>query len=143
MTPSTDSSVKKFIEDLHLPGLSHSLGSVSRVLAADLSDGHANVEIELGFPADSVLPDWQRHIAEALRDEIGATETDVKLTTSVTAHGVQRNLKPLSNVRNVIAVASAEDVIVQSTPKNIVSGTADELVQSHATRELVIAGATV
>ena len=115
MTPSTDSSVKKFIEDLQLPGLDRSIGNVGRVLEAGMAEGRATVEIELGFPADSVLADWRRHIADAICSEAGAEEAEVTLTTSITAHGVQRNLKPLPNVRNVIAVASGKGGVGKST----------------------------
>ena len=115
MTASTDSSVKKFIESLRLPGIDHPLGDIGRVTAANASDSPAQVSVELGFPADGVNERWREFIADAVKSETGASDVDVALTSAVTAHGVQPNLKPLADVRNVIAVSSGKGGVGKST----------------------------
>ena len=52
MTASTDSSLKKLVESLRLPGIDHPLSEVGRVTAAEVSDTSARVSVELGFPGE-------------------------------------------------------------------------------------------
>ena len=115
MTASTDSSLKKFLEALHLPGIDHPIGKVGRVTAAEVGESTTRVAVELGFPAEGVKALWQDFIADAVRSESGAGDVDVALTFAVTAHGVQPNLKPLPEVRNVIAVSSGKGGVGKST----------------------------
>ena len=100
--------MKKLVESLHLPGIDHPLAKVGRVTAAEVSDSTARVAVELGFPAEGVKARWREFIADAVKSETGAGEVDVALTFAVTAHGVQPNLKPLPEVRNIIAVSSGK-----------------------------------
>ncbi len=76
--------------------------------------GHVSVSIELGY----ALGERQPALAGALREALlqaGAASADVQLRSAVQTHAVQRGLKPLGNVRNVIAVASGKGGVGKST----------------------------
>jgi len=115
VTPSTESDVSKFLNSLELPGAGLTVADVGRVIDANLSDGRLEAQIELGFPAASRHEEYTAHIAGAARDELGVEDVNIVFSTRIVAHGVQRNLKPLDNVRNIIAVASGKGGVGKST----------------------------
>ncbi len=115
MTSSTDSDVNKFLRSIELPGIGRTIGSVGRVVVASRSDSRVSAKIELGFPAESRFDEFRAHIAAAVASKLGCDDVDIDLSTKIVAHGVQRNLKPLENVRNVIAIASGKGGVGKST----------------------------
>jgi ATP-binding protein involved in chromosome partitioning len=115
VTPSTDSDVGKFLESLQLPGIGRTLAEVGRVLGVDGSGAALTARIELGFPAASRHAEFAAALEKALAERTGATEVRVAVSTRIVAHGVQRNLKPLPEVSNIIAVASGKGGVGKST----------------------------
>jgi ATP-binding protein involved in chromosome partitioning len=115
VTPSTESDVSKFLNSIELPGIGRPISDVARVVELSQTDARIVAKIELGFPADSQLENYRAHIAAALTTASGVSNVEVGLSTRIVAHGVQRNLKPLPNVRNVIAIASGKGGVGKST----------------------------
>jgi ATP-binding protein involved in chromosome partitioning len=115
VTLSTESDVNKFLISMELPEIHHRLGDVGRISALEVSDSRISAKIELGYPAERAFADISAHIAAAIRSETGIENVNVELSTAIVAHGVQRNLKPLPNIRNVVAVASGKGGVGKST----------------------------
>ena len=115
MTPSTESNVNKFLKSIKLPGSGRTIGDIGRVLEAGTENERLEAHIELGFPAESRHDEFAELVAARAREEAVADAAQIRFSTKIVAHGVQRNLKPLPNVRNIIAVASGKGGVGKST----------------------------
>lgn len=91
------------------------MADVGRVARADVDGKKASIEIELGFPASGIHPELVQAVTEAVKKTAGIDDVTVILSTRITAHGVQRNLKPLDNVSNIVAIASGKGGVGKST----------------------------
>ena len=107
--------MKKFLETIDLPDISRPIGDIGRVLDVTEADESMVARIELGFPAAGAHEAYRSAIVAAAVAKSGCDDIEVELSTRIVAHGVQRNLKPLEHIRNVIAVASGKGGVGKST----------------------------
>jgi len=98
-----------------VPVVERPLGDIGRVLEAAIDAGRARVRLELGLPAASLRPALADAVRGLLERQFAVREADLEIDSRITAHGVQRNLKPLPDVRNIIAVASGKGGVGKST----------------------------
>jgi ATP-binding protein involved in chromosome partitioning len=115
VTVSTETDQAKLLNSIELSVVGRPVGEVARVLDVTVIDGTLNATIELGFPCESAHEAIRSDIDAALRAEHGLQAGDIALTTRITRHGVQRNLKPIPGVKNLIAVASGKGGVGKST----------------------------
>jgi len=80
-----------------------------RVEGSDVS-----VDVELGYPAASQIAGIRRAVIDALK-AAGAGNVSANVTMKIVAHTVQRGLKVMPNVKNIIAVASGKGGVGKST----------------------------
>ena len=108
---SIEAAIKTYIE----PSLGRDLIGAACVKGIEIEGGKVKVEVVLGFPAKGVV----EVIAAALRERVaavpGVTAAEVDVTWKVVAHSVQKSLKPIDNVKNIIAVASGKGGVGKST----------------------------
>jgi ATP-binding protein involved in chromosome partitioning len=80
-----------------------------------VEDGRVQLEIELGYPAKTQL-ELIRNIAEEALGRIGGLErSDVRVSARIAAHAVQRGVKLIPGVKNIVAVASGKGGVGKST----------------------------
>jgi ATP-binding protein involved in chromosome partitioning len=84
----------------------------ARNVRVDGSD--VSVDVELGYPAASQFEGIRRAVIDALQ-AAGAANVSANVTMKIVAHTVQRGLKVLPNVKNIIAIASGKGGVGKST----------------------------
>jgi ATP-binding protein involved in chromosome partitioning len=111
----SEASVRAALEKFVDPYLRQTLQQAQAVRAVELHADRVLAKIELGFPTigytHTLQSALQRHLAAAGLD----VELTLELASHIVPHAVQRNLKPLAGVKNIVAVASGKGGVGKST----------------------------
>jgi len=78
-----------------------------------VENGQIGLDIELGYPAKSQIEPIRASVLAALQGF--GLPVSLNVYSKIIAHTVQRGLKPLPNVKNIIAVASGKGGVGKST----------------------------
>jgi ATP-binding protein involved in chromosome partitioning len=79
-------------------------------------DGDAvTVDVVLGYPAKTVLESTRAAVAQHLKALPGVGGVTVTVSSKIVAHAVQRGVKLVPNIKNIIAVASGKGGVGKST----------------------------
>jgi ATP-binding protein involved in chromosome partitioning len=71
--------------------------------------------VVLGFPAKGIQQSLADEIKQRVMSVPGVSMAQVDVTWEIKAHSVQKSLKPIDNVKNIIAVASGKGGVGKST----------------------------
>jgi ATP-binding protein involved in chromosome partitioning len=88
-------------------------GKAVKKVAVD--GGDVAVEIQLGYPARSQHDAIRRLVADALASLPGVGRVSVAVGQKITSHAVQRGVKLVPGVKNIVAVASGKGGVGKST----------------------------
>ncbi|WP_255501466.1 MULTISPECIES: iron-sulfur cluster carrier protein ApbC [Pandoraea] len=77
--------------------------------------GHVGIQIEFGYPAKSQFEAMRTRITDAVGKLPGVERVAVDISQKIVAHAVQRGVKLLPNVKNIVAVASGKGGVGKST----------------------------
>src|SRR5260221_2439916 len=80
-----------------------------------VESGSVSLEIELGYPAKTQLDPIRKLVAGKLRGVPGVSAVNVSVTSKIVSHSVQRGVKLIPGVKNIVAVASGKGGVGKST----------------------------
>src|SRR5450432_2191701 len=112
---AADGAIRERLNTYSDPYLAQTLGEAKAVVSVIVDDGRVGVELVLGFPCSDYGAELKAALQDHLQPLLGQTRLDLKLRAQITAHAVQRTLKPLTNVKNIVAVASGKGGVGKST----------------------------
>jgi ATP-binding protein involved in chromosome partitioning len=112
---AADDAVREKLSTYTDPYLAQTLGEAKAVSSVTLQPGLVHVDLVLGFPCADYVDELKAALQDHLRPLLGPIQLDLTLRAQITAHAVQRTLKPLANVKNIVAVASGKGGVGKST----------------------------
>ncbi len=116
MTPSDDTAaLRERLGAYTDPYLGRTLAQAKAIVGLSVQRNELHITLKFGFPcadyAAELKPALESHLAPLSQ----GLPIELTLVSEITAHGVQRTLKPLDRVKNVIAVASGKGGVGKST----------------------------
>ncbi|GAB5100774.1 iron-sulfur cluster carrier protein ApbC [Caballeronia sp. LP006] len=97
------------------PNTSRKFVDTKSIRNVSLQNGTVSVSVVLGYPARTQFAATAKLVEDALRAVPGVEDVVVDVSSQVVAHAVQRGVKLLPNVKNIIAVASGKGGVGKST----------------------------
>ncbi len=111
----TIDAVKAALSQVIDPNTGKDLVSSKSAKNIEISNGNVRFDIELGYPAKSQFELMRNAACAAVQALAGVAKVDVNVVSKVITHAVQRGVKLLPNVKNIIAVASGKGGVGKST----------------------------
>ncbi len=106
-----EEALKSYVE----PTLGKDLVSTKSIKDIQIDGDSAKIKVVLGFPAQGIKDDIANAVKQTVEGIDGIDKADVDVTWEIAAHTVQKSLKPIDNVKNIIAVASGKGGVGKST----------------------------
>jgi len=111
----TAEAVKAALSQVLDPNTGKDLASGKSVKNIQLNGADVAFDVELGYPAKSQIAGIREAATHAVRTIAGVGTVNVNVYSKIIAHSVQRGIKLMSNVKNIVAVASGKGGVGKST----------------------------
>jgi ATP-binding protein involved in chromosome partitioning len=111
----TEDDVNQALKTVIDPFTGRDFVSGKAVKKVTVTGGDVAVELALGYPAKSQHESLRKLVQTALAALPGVGRVNVTITTRIVSHAVQRGVKLVPGVKNIVAVASGKGGVGKST----------------------------
>jgi len=115
MSDITREQVEAAISQYVDPHMEKDLIAAKAVRSIAIEGNRVKVDVVLGYPAKGFKDTLSTALKERIEGISGVAGADVDVSWKIAAHAVQKSLKPIDNVKNIIAVASGKGGVGKST----------------------------
>ncbi|MXX98750.1 MAG: iron-sulfur cluster carrier protein ApbC [Gammaproteobacteria bacterium] len=115
MTETNKEAIEQILGTIIDPNADKDLVAAKEVKSIDVDGNKVAVHIQLGYPAQSFVDQFRNEIEQKIKALDGVQELSLTVDWDIVSHSVQKNLKPMREIKNVIAVASGKGGVGKST----------------------------
>lgn len=109
------SQIEAELKTLIDPYLGKDLVSADVVKRIEVNNNEVSIALELGFPAKNYESDLSSRVSACLTKIDGIDKINIDISTKIICHAALQGVKPLSNVKNIIPIASGKGGVGKST----------------------------
>jgi len=107
--------IETALKEIQDPYLEKDLMSANVVKNIDINGGAVKIDVVLGYPAAGYRDQLADEIHNKVKSIDGVDDLEITIDWNIISHSVQKNLSPLQNIKNIIAVASGKGGVGKST----------------------------
>jgi len=111
----TEADVQTRLRTLADPNTGRDFVAGKSIKAVRVDGADVAIDVQLGYPAKTQHEILKKLIVDAVAALPGAGRVSVNMTQKITSHSVQRGVKLVPGVKNIIAVASGKGGVGKST----------------------------
>jgi ATP-binding protein involved in chromosome partitioning len=111
----SEQQVQGVLKEINDPNTGKDFISTRSARNIKVDGGHVSLDVELGYPARTQFDGIRKLVVDQIKTLPGVGEVNANVYSRIVSHSVQRGVKLLPSVKNIIAVASGKGGVGKST----------------------------